>query len=139
MRDGAHKPVVFIDNIENIFSVDDSEDMLPHMEGIRSLAAELGIPIVMAYGYVQAENETELNAAEKDFHESLGNMCDVYMELRYADMITEDFAELSKEDIREMVEEGETLLIDVELHRNRRPVKATCQIQGTPKFNYFEE
>ncbi len=139
VRDGAHKPVVFIDNIENIFSVEDSEDMLPLMEGIRSLAAELAIPIVMSYGYMQAENETELNAAEKDFHESLGNMCDVYMELCYADMLTEDYGELSKADIREMVEEGETVLIDVQLRRNRRPVKATCQIQGTPKYNYFEE
>ncbi|MCD8019375.1 MAG: hypothetical protein LUF92_07265, partial [Clostridiales bacterium] len=139
VREGAHKPVVFIDNIENILSVEDSEDMRPLMEGIRKLAKELGIPIIMSYGYAQAENETELDLEEKEFHSSLGDMCDVYMELSYARMITEDSEELTQEDIQEMMEEGETLLIDVMLHRNRRPMRASCQIQGTPKFNHFEE
>lgn len=139
VREGAHKPVVFIDNIENILSVEDSEDMKPLMEGIRKLSKELGIPIVMSYGYAQAESEEEMDPAEMEFHESIGNMCDVYMELKYADMITEDSVELTEEDIRDMMEEGDTLLIDVLLHRNRRPMKASCQIQGTPKYNYFEE
>ena len=109
------------------------------MEGIRRLAGELGIPILMSYGYAQAESETELSAAEREFHETLGNMCDVYMELRYADMITEDSVELTEEDIEEMMEDGETLLINVLLHRNRRPLKASCQIQAAPKFNFYEE
>ena len=139
VRDGAHKPVVFIDNIENILSIEDTEDMKPLMEGIRRLAGELGIPILMSYGYAQAESETELSAAEREFHETLGNMCDVYMELRYADMITEDSVELTEEDIEEMMEDGETLLINVLLHRNRRPLKASCQIQAAPKFNFYEE
>lgn len=139
VKEGAHKPVIFIDNIANILSVEDSEDMKPLMDGIRQLAKELSIPIIMSYGYAQAENETELTQAQKEFHESLGMMCDVYMELRYADMITEDSVELSEEDIREMMEDGEELLIDVLLHRNRRPMRASCQIQATPKFNYFEE
>ena len=43
VTEGAHKPVVFIDNIENILSVEDSEDMKPLMDGIRKLAKELGI------------------------------------------------------------------------------------------------
>ena len=51
VTEGAHKPVVFIDNIENILSVEDSEDMKPLMDGIRKLAKELGIPIIMSYGY----------------------------------------------------------------------------------------
>ena len=38
--------MVFIDNIENILSVEDSEDMKPLMDGIRKLAKELGIPII---------------------------------------------------------------------------------------------
>ena len=38
VTEGAHKPVVFIDNIENILSVEDSEDMKPLMDGIRKLA-----------------------------------------------------------------------------------------------------
>lgn len=139
VREGAHKPVVFIDNIENILSIEDTEDMKPLMEGIRRLAGELGIPILMSYGYAQAESETELSAAEREFHETLGNMCDVYMELRYADMITEDSVELTEEDIEEMMEDGETLLINVLLHRNRRPLKASCQIQAAPKFNFYEE
>ena len=139
VREGAHKPVVFIDNIENILSVEDSEDMKPLMDGIRKLSKELGIPIVMSYGYAQAESEEEMNPAEIEFHESIGNMCDVYLELKYADMITEDSMELTEEDIRDMVEEGDTLLIDVLLHKNRRPMRASCQIQGTPKYNYFEE
>ena len=139
VRDGAHKPVVFIDNIENILSIEDTEDMKPLMEGIRRLAGELGIPILISYGYAQAESETELSAAEREFHETLGNMCDVYMELRYADMITEDSVELTEEDIEEMMEDGETLLINVLLHRNRRPLKASCQIQAAPKFNFYEE
>ena len=139
VRDGVHKPVVFIDNIENILSVEDSEDIKPLMEGIRRLAGELGIPIIMSYGYAQAESETEMSSEESEFHALLGNMCDVYMELQYADMITEDSVEITEEDIQEMVEEGDTLLINVLLHRNRRPLRASCQIQGTPKFNYFEE
>lgn len=139
VRDGVHKPVVFIDNIENILSVEDSEDIKPLMEGIRRLADELGIPIIMSYGYAQAESETEMSSEESEFHALLGNMCDVYMELQYADMITEDSVEITEEDIQEMVEEGDTLLINVLLHRNRRPLRASCQIQGTPKFNYFEE
>ena len=139
VTEGAHKPVVFIDNIENILSAEDSEDMKPLMDGIRKLAKELGIPILMSYGYAQAESESELDAAEIEFHESLGNMCDVYLELKYADMITEDYEELTEEDIQEMVEDGEMLLINVLLHKNRRTMKASCQIQATPKFNYYEE
>lgn len=139
VTEGAHKPVVFIDNIENILSVEDSEDMKPLMDGIRKLAKELGIPILMSYGYAQAESENELDPDEIAFHESLGNMCDVYLELKYADMITEDYEELTEEDIEEMVENGEMLLINVLLHKNRRTMKASCQIQATPKFNYYEE
>lgn len=139
VREGAHKPVVFIDNIENILSVEDSEDMKPLMLAIKSLAKELSIPILMSYGYAQAESEEELSEEELEFHESLGNMCDVYLELQYADMITEDSVEITEEDIREMVEDGESLLIDVLIHRNRRPMRASCQIQGTPKYNFFEE
>lgn len=139
VTEGAHKPVVFIDNIENILSVEDSEDMKPLMDGIRKLAKELGIPILMSYGYAQAESERELDPDEIAFHESLGNMCDVYLELKYADMITEDYEELTEEDIEEMVENGEMLLINVLLHKNRRTMKASCQIQATPKFNYYEE
>lgn len=139
VTEGAHKPVVFIDNIENILSVEDSEDMKPLMDGIRKLAKELGIPILMSYGYAQAESESELEPDEIAFHESLGNMCDVYLELKYADMITEDYEELTGEDIEEMVENGEMLLINVLLHKNRRTMKASCQIQATPKFNYYEE
>ena len=139
VTEGAHKPVVFIDNIENILSVEDSEDMKPLMDGIRKLAKELGIPILMSYGYAQAESESELDPDEIAFHESLGNMCDVYLELKYADMITEDYEELTEEDIEEIVENGEMLLINVLLHKNRRTMKASCQIQATPKFNYYEE
>lgn len=139
VTEGAHKPVIFIDNIENILSVEDSEDMKPLMDGIRKLAKELGIPILMSYGYAQAESESELDPDEIAFHESLGNMCDVYLELKYADMITEDYEELTEEDIEEMVENGEMLLINVLLHKNRRTMKASCQIQATPKFNYYEE
>lgn len=139
VTEGAHKPVVFIDNIENILSVEDSEDMKPLMDGIRKLAKELGIPIVMSYGYAPAESENELDPAEIAYHESLGNMCDVYLELKYADMITEDYEELTEDDIQEMVENGEMLLINVLLHKNRRTMKASCQIQATPKFNYYEE
>ena len=139
VTEGAHKPVVFIDNIENILSVEDSEDMKPLMDGIRKLAKELGIPILMSYGYAQAESESELDPDEIAFHESLGNMCDVYLELKYADMITEDYEKLTEEDIEEMVENGEMLLINVLLHKNRRTMKASCQIQATPKFNYYEE
>ena len=113
--------------------------MKPLMEGIRKLARELGIPIIMSYGYAQAESEERLYPSEKEFHESLGNMCDVYMELQYADMVTEDFEELSEDDILEMMEEGDTLLIDIHLKKNRRTMKATCQIQAAPKFNFFEE
>lgn len=139
VRDGAHKPVVFIDNIENILSMEDKENMKPLMEGIRRLAGELAVPILISYGYAQAESETEMSVAERQFHTTLGNMCDVYMELQYADMITEDSVELTTEDIQEMMEEGETLLLNLFLHRNRRPLKASCQIQAVPKFNYYEE
>ena len=139
VTEGAHKPVVFIDNIENILSVEDSEDMKPLMDGIRKLAKELGIPIVMSYGYAPAESENELDPDEIEYHKSLGNMCDVYLELKYADMITEDYEELTEDDIQEMVENGEILLINVHLHKNRRTMKASCQIQATPKFNYYEE
>ena len=139
VTEGAHKPVVFIDNIENILSVEDSEDMKPLMDGIRKLAKELGIPIIMSYGYAPAENENELDPDEIEYHKSLGNMCDVYLELKYADMITEDYEELTEDDIQEMVENGEMLLINVQLHKNRRTMKASCQIQATPKFNYYEE
>ena len=139
VTEGAHKPVVFIDNIENILSVEDSEDMKPLMDGIRKLAKELGIPIIMSYGYAQAESESELDPDEIEYHKSLGNMCDVYIELKYADMITEDYEELTEDDIHEMVENGEMLLINVHLHKNRRTMKAYCQIQATPKFNYYEE
>ena len=130
VTEGAHKPVVFIDNIENILSVEDSEDMKPLMDGIRKLAKELGIPIIIFYGTEPGEIE---------YHKSLGNMCDVYLELKYADMITEDYEELTEDDIQEMVENGEMLLINVQLHKNRRTMKASCQIQATPKFNYYEE
>lgn len=139
VTEGAHKPVVFIDNIENILSVEDSEDMKPLMDGIRKLAKELGIPIIMSYGYAPAESENELDPDEIAYHESLGNMCDVYLELKYADMITEDYEELTEDDIQEMVENGEMLLINVLLHKNRRTMRASCQIQATPKFNYYEE
>ena len=139
VTEGAHKPVVFIDNIENILSVEDSEDMKPLMDGIRKLAKELGIPIIMSYGYAPAESENELDPDEIEYHKSLGNMCDVYLELQYADMITEDYEELTEDDIQEMVENGEMLLINVQLHKNRRTMKASCQIQATPKFNYYEE
>jgi archaellum biogenesis ATPase FlaH len=120
VTEGAHKPVVFIDNIENILSVEDSEDMKPLMDGIRKLAKELGIPIIMSYGYAPAESENELDPDEIEYHKSLGNMCDVYLELKYADMITEDYEELTEDDIQEMVENGEMLLINVQLHKNRR-------------------
>ena len=139
VTEGAHKPVVFIDNIENILSVEDSEDMKPLMDGIRKLAKELGIPIIMSYGYAPAESENELDPDEIEYHKSLGNMCDVYLELKYADMITEDYEELTEDDIQEMVENGEMLLINVQLHKNRRTMKASCQIQATPRFNYYEE
>ena len=139
VTEGAHKPVVFIDNIENILSVEDSEDMKPLMDGIRKFAKELGIPIIMSYGYAPAESENELDPDEIEYHKSLGNMCDVYLELKYADMITEDYEELTEDDIQEMVENGEMLLINVQLHKNRRTMKASCQIQATPKFNYYEE
>lgn len=139
VTEGAHKPVVFIDNIENILSVEDSEDMKPLMDGIHKLARELGIPIIMSYGYAPAESENELDPDEIEYHKSLGNMCDVYLELKYADMITEDYEELTEDDIQEMVENGEMLLINVQLHKNRRTMKASCQIQATPKFNYYEE
>ena len=139
VTEGAHKPVVFIDNIENILSVEDSEDMKPLMDGIRKLAKELGIPIIMSYGYAPAESENELDPDEIEYHKSLGNMCDVYLELKYADMITEDYEELTEDDIQKMVENGEMLLINVQLHKNRRTMKASCQIQATPKFNYYEE
>ena len=139
VTEGAHKPVVFIDNIENILSVEDSEDMKPLMDGIRKLAKELGIPIIMSYGYAPAESENELDPDEIEYHKSLGNMCDLYLELKYADMITEDYEELTEDDIQEMVENGEMLLINVQLHKNRRTMKASCQIQATPKFNYYEE
>ena len=139
VTEGAHKPVVFIDNIENILSVEDSEDMKPLMDGIRKLAKERGIPIIMSYGYAPAESENELDPDEIEYHKSLGNMCDVYLELKYADMITEDYEELTEDDIQEMVENGEMLLINVQLHKNRRTMKASCQIQATPKFNYYEE
>lgn len=139
VTEGAHKPVVFIDNIENILSVEDSEDMKPLMDGIRKLAKELGITIIMSYGYAPAESENELDPDEIEYHKSLGNMCDVYLELKYADMITEDYEELTEDDIQEMVENGEMLLINVQLHKNRRTMKASCQIQATPKFNYYEE
>ena len=139
VTEGAHKPLVFIDNIENILSVEDSEDMKPLMDGIRKLAKELGIPIIMSYGYAPAESENELDPDEIEYHKSLGNMCDVYLELKYADMITEDYEELTEDDIQEMVENGEMLLINVQLHKNRRTMKASCQIQATPKFNYYEE
>ena len=139
VTEGAHKPVVFIDNIENILSVEDSVDMKPLMDGIRKLAKELGIPIIMSYGYAPAESENELDPDEIEYHKSLGNMCDVYLELKYADMITEDYEELTEDDIQEMVENGEMLLINVQLHKNRRTMKASCQIQATPKFNYYEE
>ena len=139
VREGAHKPVVVIDNIENIISTEDSEDMKPFMEGMGKLAKELGIPILMSYGYAQAESEEELYPEEKEYHEHLGNMCDVYLELVYADMISEDMMPLTEEDVREMAQEGESLLINILLHKNRRPMKATLQIQGTPKYNFFEE
>ena len=139
VTEGTHKPVVFIDNIENILSAEDSEDMKPLMDGIGKLSKELSIPIIMSYGYEQAENEAELSSEEREFHTSLGNMCDVYLEIEFADMITEESGELTEQDIREMVEDGDNLLFNVMVYRNRRPMRASCQIQGTPKYNYFEE
>lgn len=139
VKEGAHKPAVFIDNIENILSVEDSEDMEPLMGGIRKLARNLGIPIVLSYGYAQAETESELNPSEQSLHRCLGNMCDVYMELKFAEMITEESGEVPEEEMKEMADEGETLLIDIFLHKNRKALKASCQIQGTPKYNYYEE
>lgn len=87
----------------------------------------------------QQKVKNELDPDEIEYHKSLGNMCDVYLELKYADMITEDYEELTEDDIQEMVENGEMLLINVQLHKNRRTMKASCQIQATPKFNYYEE
>ncbi|MDO5147073.1 MAG: DnaB-like helicase C-terminal domain-containing protein [Eubacteriales bacterium] len=139
VKDGVHKPAVFIDNIENILSVEDSEDMAPLMDGIRRLAKDLGIPIVLSYGYAQAETEAELSSEEQNLHRSLGHMCDVYMELKFAETITEDSMELTEGEMKELAEEGKTLLIDVLLHKNRRALKASCQIQGTPKYNHYEE
>ena len=139
VKEGTHKPVVFIDNIENILSVKDSEDMKPLMDGIGALSKELSIPIIMSYGYEQAENEEELSFEEQELHASLGDMCDVYLEIKFADMIMEDSVELTEQDIRDMVEEGDNLLFNVMVYRNRRPMRASCQIQGTPKYNYFEE
>lgn len=139
VREGAHKPVVIIDNIENILSAEDSVDMQPLMDGIRRLARELRIPIILSYGYEQRESQTELYPDEVEFNESLGNMCDVYMKLEYADMITEDYEELTPEDIREMEDEGDTLLVDINLLKNRRTMRASCRIQANPKFNFFEE
>ena len=54
-------------------------------------------------------------------------------------MVSRKLRELTEEDIEEMVENGEMLLINVLLHKNRRTMKASCQIQATPKFNYYEE
>ena len=139
VRDGVHKPVVVIDNIENIIPAESSEDLEPLLTGIRKLAAELGIPIIMSCGYAQVENDEEIDIMEKEFRESVGNMCDVYLELNYADMITEDNEELTREDIREIIEDGDTLLIDIHVKRNRRTMRATCQIQATPRYNYFSE
>ena len=66
-------------------------------------------------------------------------MCDVYMKLEYADMITEDYEELTPDDIREMEDEGDTLLVDINLLKNRRTMRASCRIQANPQFNFFEE
>lgn len=139
VREGAHKPVVFIDNIENIAFVEDAKEMEPLMQGIKALAKELSIPIVMSYGYAPAESDDEDIFVDKSFNRAIGNMCDVYMELQYAPMITEDGAELTVEDIQEMKEDGDSLLVDILLHRNRRNMRASCQIMATPKFNFFEE
>ena len=114
VTEGAHKPVVFIDNIENILSVEDSEDMKPLMDGIRKLAKELGIPIIMSYGYAPAESENELDPDEIEYHKSLGNMCDVYLELKYADMITEDYEELT---------EGEVFLLPLRFYRVKKTLR----------------
>ena len=45
--------MVFIDNIENILSVEDSEDMKPLMDRIRKLAKELGIPIISEDTFIE--------------------------------------------------------------------------------------
>ena len=139
VREGAHKPVVVIDNLENVLASEDPEDMKPLMAGMKKLASELGIPILMTYGYAQAESDMPVDEAEKEFRRSLGNMCDVYLDLKYADMITEDGNSLTREDIRDMAENGETVLIDVAIRRNRRVMRASCQIQSAPKFNWFTE
>lgn len=139
VREGAHKPVVFIDNIENIAFAETAEEMEPMMQGIKALAKELSIPIVMSYGYAPAESMDDDVFVDRAFQRAIGNMCDVYMELQYAPMITEDGLELTVEDIEEMREDGDSLLIDILLHRNRRNMRASCQIMGTPKYNFFEE
>ncbi len=139
VRDGAHKPVVVIDNLENVLGSQDPEDMKPLMDGMKKLASELGIPILMSYGYAQAESEVLMDEAEKDFRRSLGNMSDVYLELRYADMITEEGNRLTSDDIRDMADKGETVLLDVFIRRNRRVMRASCQIQAAPKYNWFSE
>ena len=109
------------------------------MDGMKKLASELGIPILMSYGYAQAESEILMDEAEKDFHRSLGNMCDVYLDLKYADMITEEGARLTQEDIRDMADKGDSILLNVFIRRNRRVMRASCQIQSAPRYNWFSE
>ncbi len=139
VQKGIRKPLVVIDNLENLVSVEDSEDMRILMDEIRKLARQLGIAIVLSYGYTPQGSEEDLYPEDADFRESLGYMCDVYLELSYADMITEDSEAVTEEDILEMAEEGDRLLVDVMLHRNRRNMRASCQIQTTPKYNFFTE
>ncbi len=138
VRDGAHKPVVVIDNLENIAYAQRAEELAPLMDGMKALAQELGIPIIMSYGYEQ-ESSYEDPYYDPEFHEELGMMCDVYLELGYAQMVTEDGDEITEDDIEEISEDGDSLLVDVQMHRNRRNTHAVCQIMVTPKFNHFSE
>ena len=139
VRDADHKPVVVIDNIDNILSVEEAEEMLPLlMEGIRKLAGELNIPILMSRGFAQMENEEELHPADLELQEELGSLCDVWLKLEYADMVTEEGG-LSGETVEDIVLRGDTVPVNIHILKNRRRTRTSCQIQGAPKFNYLEE
>lgn len=138
VQEGVKKPVVIIDNLENLLPAEDPEEMRPLMEALSKLAKELGIPILMSYGYTPLESDEAMYPEEMEFNEEIGYMCDVYLELGYADMVTEDACELTDEDIQDLVEQGRKLLVDVMLHKNRRNMRASCQVQAAPKYNYFE-
>lgn len=76
VTEGAHKPVVFIDNIENILSVEDSEDMKPLMDGIQT-CKRIRNSDSYVLRYAQAESESELDPDEIAFHE-LPEICVMY-------------------------------------------------------------